>query len=93
MHKLTTGYTNKDIIGQWFGYPSTTIPEGTRVSNEAAGDFLPPDQFFVNDLTWIPRLEDGSKQLGFIHDATFYGIRIAINDVDVEPSNHQLRLV
>jgi len=89
---LSIGHTIKDISGQWFGYPEATIPAGTAVA-KTSGLLACSVKLYISDLSWIPRLGNGEKQYGFIHDATFYGIYVSVDDVAIDETNCQLRLV
>jgi len=73
--------TNKDITGSWFGHEEMTIPKGTRVTNLGCGEPLASGHYFIDDLSWVPRHEDGLKRYGFLHDAAYYGIPVTEEDV------------
>jgi len=68
--------TTRDVPMKAFGQ-EFVVPKGTRVTKQAAGNQVLSDgTWFVDDLSWIPPLEDGIPNKCLIHDATYYGIRI-----------------
>ncbi len=90
MTELIIKKTKQDISGTWFGH-NETIPKGTRVTNACASkphgpqEYLTAGNYFIDDLAWLPVHESGVKKHGFIHDATYYGIRL--NEAQVEDLN------
>lgn len=72
--------TNEVIQMNFRGY-DITIPKGTRVTHETACG-IDESYHFIADLSWIPLNEDGLKQYGLIHDATYYGINVPAHLVD-----------
>lgn len=70
----------------WRDYGPVTIPKGTRVTNMTACG-IDNGVFFIDDLSWVPPYPDGTKRHGFIHDATYYGISIPRETVDLELNN------
>ena len=71
------------LIGGPIGDLVATIPKGTRVTDIAAdGCKLTTGWYFIDDLSWIPTYDDGTKMHGLIHDATYYGITVDSRDVE-----------
>jgi len=73
--------TKKEIKMIFRDHYSITIPKGTKVTNQTALG-VDPNYNFIDDLSWIP-LVNGVKQYGLIHDATYYGINIHKDLVEV----------
>jgi hypothetical protein len=73
--------TIHEITQKFRDYGEITIPKGTLASNQTA---LGPcsHTFFVSDFSWIPLHDNGCKQYGLIHDATFYGIHLNLEDLE-----------
>lgn len=67
--------TKQDVSIDFKGYGKITVPKGTRVTSQTACG-VDPNYNFVADLSWIPLHDNGCKQFGLIHDATYYGINI-----------------
>jgi hypothetical protein len=67
--------TKKEISMNFRGY-EITIPKGIKTTHKTACG-IDERYNFIDDLTWIPKDENGNKQYFLIHDATYYGINIS----------------
>ena len=74
--------TNKEISMCFRNTYDIVIPKGTKVTNQTAMG-IDKNYNFINDLSWIPLHDNGIKQHGLIHDATYYGININKCDIEV----------
>ena len=61
---------------EFMNYGKITIPKGTRITHKTACG-VDESYNFVADLNWIPLHDNGVKQYGLIHDATYRGINIS----------------
>lgn len=81
MVELKQYRTKREIKQKFRDYGEITIPKGTHVNNQTATGPCSHTLFIV-DLSWIPLHDNGCKQFGLIHDATFYGIHLKHEDVE-----------
>lgn len=73
--------TNKNIKMVFRGMYPIEIPKGTRTTHQTASGY--DEKYnFIADLSWIPLDENGNKQFGLIHDATYSGINIPKEDLE-----------
>lgn len=69
-------HTAREItIEDYRGLGKVVVPKGTRVTLKTAMGNTDGSWFFIDDLRFLP--ESMAK-----HDATFYGIRVEVNDVE-----------
>jgi hypothetical protein len=69
--------TKEEIKMNFMGY-EIVIPKGIKTTNQTACG-IDEKYNFIDDLSWVPTCENGLKQYGLIHDATYYGINIPRN--------------
>jgi hypothetical protein len=74
MKVLNKDYTTNFKVGK-SDYGMLTIPKGTKITNMTAIGYDPLYNF-VDDFSWVPTHEDGTKQYGLLHDLKYYGINV-----------------
>jgi len=75
--------TNQVIEMSFMGH-DIVIPKGTKITNQTASG-IDENYNFISDLSWIPTIEFGGKQVqnfSLIHDATYRGISIPKEKVE-----------
>jgi hypothetical protein len=65
--------TRQEIYAELKGY-RFTIPKGAEVTSQTACG-IDEDYNFLTDFSFLP-LVDGVRQLGLIHDLTYYGYNV-----------------
>jgi hypothetical protein len=73
--------TKEELKIKFRDYGEIIIPKGTRTTNKTACG-IDENYNFVDNLSWIPTHDNGVKQYGLIHDATYYGINIPKDKIE-----------